>query len=148
MGTVAQYQDKEEVTRKSGDVEREDAIESGDISILNSLVGHGTKPFKVYIGSGETLLCENTCAQVTMDIQGLCMVVDLYGGGPPHEGCKFVSLESEEIYGVYELYNLDRGAEEKGSSHDIEVVYKWRQYLVGCQFTIRTDQRSIKELMC
>ncbi|GKD59190.1 reverse transcriptase domain-containing protein [Tanacetum coccineum] len=37
-----------------------------------------TKTFKVYIGSGETLLCENMCAQVTMDIQGLRMDVDLY----------------------------------------------------------------------
>ncbi|GJX77267.1 ty3-gypsy retrotransposon protein [Tanacetum coccineum] len=37
-----------------------------------------TKPFKVYIGSGETLLCENMCAQVTIDIQGSRMDVDLY----------------------------------------------------------------------
>ncbi|GJS40578.1 ty3-gypsy retrotransposon protein [Tanacetum coccineum] len=99
----------------------DEAMESGDISILNSLVGHGsprslqlwgtigagkvhilidngsthnfvqpgvvermqlpisgTKPFKVYIGSGETLLCENMCTQVAIDIQGLRMEVDLY----------------------------------------------------------------------
>ncbi|GJS28360.1 reverse transcriptase [Tanacetum coccineum] len=37
-----------------------------------------TKPFKVYIGSGETLLCENMYAQVTIDIQGSRMDVDLY----------------------------------------------------------------------
>nr|GEY53212.1 RVP_2 domain-containing protein [Tanacetum cinerariifolium] len=36
----------------------------------------GTKPFKVYIGGGETLLCENMCAQVTVDIEGLRMDVD------------------------------------------------------------------------
>ena len=29
----------------------------------------------------------------------------------------------------------------------VEAVYKWRQYLIGRRFTIRTDQRSIKELM-
>ncbi|GKB44630.1 ty3-gypsy retrotransposon protein [Tanacetum coccineum] len=29
----------------------------------------------------------------------------------------------------------------------VEAVYKWRQYLVGRRFTIRTDHRSIKELM-
>ncbi|GJS21448.1 transposon ty3-G gag-pol polyprotein [Tanacetum coccineum] len=98
-----------------------DAVESGDISILNSLIGHGsprslqlwgtigsgevhvlidngsthnfvqpgivermclpvqtTKAFKVYIGSGESLLCENMCSQVTLSMQGLIMEVDLY----------------------------------------------------------------------
>ncbi|GJZ18395.1 ty3-gypsy retrotransposon protein [Tanacetum coccineum] len=29
----------------------------------------------------------------------------------------------------------------------VEVVYKWRQYLVGRRFKIRTDHKSIKELM-
>ncbi|GJU69178.1 ty3-gypsy retrotransposon protein [Tanacetum coccineum] len=29
----------------------------------------------------------------------------------------------------------------------VEVVYKWRQYLLGRRFTIRTDHRSLKELM-
>ncbi|GKE61755.1 ty3-gypsy retrotransposon protein, partial [Tanacetum coccineum] len=96
-------------------------LESGDISILNSLVGHGsprslqlwgmidtghvhvlidngsthnfvqpgvlermqlpvtaTKPFKVYIGSGETLLCENICSKVLLKMQGLSVEVDLY----------------------------------------------------------------------
>ncbi|GJT23351.1 reverse transcriptase [Tanacetum coccineum] len=98
-----------------------EAVESGDISILNSLVGHGsprslqlwgtigsgnvhvlidngsthnfvrpdvvermclpikaTNAFKVYIGSGETLLCESLCSQVTIRMQGLTMEVDLY----------------------------------------------------------------------
>ncbi|GJW42570.1 reverse transcriptase [Tanacetum coccineum] len=98
-----------------------DTAESGDISILNSLIGHGsprslqlwgttgsgevhvlidngsthnfvqpgivermclpvqtTKAFKVYIGSGESLLCENMCSQVTLSMQGLIMEVDLY----------------------------------------------------------------------
>nr|GEV94572.1 hypothetical protein [Tanacetum cinerariifolium] len=65
--------------------EQEEALESGDISILNSLVGHDsvvermklpitdTKHFKVYIGSGETLLCENICGQVLLEMQGLSM---------------------------------------------------------------------------
>ncbi|GKC52797.1 transposon ty3-I gag-pol polyprotein, partial [Tanacetum coccineum] len=99
----------------------DEAVESGDISILNSLVGHGsprslqlwgkigttgvrmlidnrsthnfvrpnvvermclpleaTKAFKVYIGSGETLLCENVCSRVTLHMQGLEVEVDLY----------------------------------------------------------------------
>ncbi|GKG28383.1 hypothetical protein Tco_0406710, partial [Tanacetum coccineum] len=37
-----------------------------------------TKAFKVYIGSGESLLCENVCSQVTLGMQGLSMEVDLY----------------------------------------------------------------------
>ncbi|GKD71558.1 ty3-gypsy retrotransposon protein [Tanacetum coccineum] len=92
----------------------DDAVESGDISILNSLIGHGsprslplwekigkgdvyvlnyngsthnfirldvvekmclpiksTKTFKVYIGSGESLLCESVCSSVTVHMQGV-----------------------------------------------------------------------------
>ncbi|GKC47039.1 ty3-gypsy retrotransposon protein [Tanacetum coccineum] len=29
----------------------------------------------------------------------------------------------------------------------VEAIYKWRQYLVGRQFIVRTDHKSIKELM-
>ncbi|GJV60973.1 ATP-dependent DNA helicase PIF1-like protein [Tanacetum coccineum] len=189
----------ERLNADDGDhIEHEDAMESGDISILNSLVGHGspcslqlwgvlgsgkvyvlidngstynfvqpgvvermqlsitgTKPFKVYIGSGETLLCENMCARVPIDIQGLRVDVDLFVlpmkgpdivlgiqwlqklGKVTHDYSmqtmeftwldrvyalkwddslcmKRISLhhmhallESEDIYGVYELYNLD-----------------------------------------
>nr|GEY09093.1 major facilitator, sugar transporter-like, major facilitator superfamily domain protein [Tanacetum cinerariifolium] len=96
------------------------ALESGDISTLNSLVGNGspqtlqlcgtiglgnihvlidnestynfvqsgvlermkqavsiTKPFKVYIGSGETLLYENICSKVGINMQGIAIEVDL-----------------------------------------------------------------------
>nr|GEV52537.1 hypothetical protein [Tanacetum cinerariifolium] len=69
----------------------DEAVKSGDISIFNSLVGHGsprslqlwgkigtTEAFKVYIGSGETLLCENVCSRVTLHMQGLEVEVDLY----------------------------------------------------------------------
>nr|GEU66327.1 RNA-directed DNA polymerase, eukaryota [Tanacetum cinerariifolium] len=99
----------------------ENAMESGEISIINSLVGHGsprslqlwgkigdtrvhiliingstrnfirtdvierirvplqtTKAFKVYIGSGEILMCESVCSQVTLYVQGLDLKVDLY----------------------------------------------------------------------
>ncbi|GKA21527.1 reverse transcriptase [Tanacetum coccineum] len=100
---------------------KEDVVESGNISIINSLIGQGvprslqlwgmicsgtvhvlidngsthnfvrpdvvekkclpvqsSKPFKVYIGSGETLLCESICSRVTLSMQGLIMEVDLY----------------------------------------------------------------------
>nr|GEU56488.1 hypothetical protein [Tanacetum cinerariifolium] len=102
-------------------ITKEDAVESGAISILNSLIGQGspcslqlwgmigsgtvhvlidngsthnfvrrdvmekicllvqsTKPFKVYIGSGETLLCESICSWATLNMKGLTMEVDLY----------------------------------------------------------------------
>ncbi|GJZ13956.1 retrovirus-related pol polyprotein from transposon 297 family protein [Tanacetum coccineum] len=101
--------------------EGDEAVESRDILILNSLIGHGsprslqlwgkigkgdvhvlidngsthnlirpdvieklclpthfTKVLKVYIGRGETLLCENMCAHVASEIQGLRRKVDLY----------------------------------------------------------------------
>ncbi|GJY72605.1 hypothetical protein Tco_0476308 [Tanacetum coccineum] len=76
--------------------DEEEAVESGDISILNSLIGHDsphsltlrkdwiclliktTKTLKVYIRSGETLLCENVGLQVTLHMQGLMMEFNLY----------------------------------------------------------------------
>nr|GEV89826.1 hypothetical protein [Tanacetum cinerariifolium] len=111
----------DESTGSDAYAEEDEALESGDISILNSLVGHdsprslqlwgtvgasevhvlidngsthsfmrpdvvermclpltATKVFKVYIGSGETLLCESFCAQVPIKLQGFSMDVDLY----------------------------------------------------------------------
>nr|GEW64445.1 hypothetical protein [Tanacetum cinerariifolium] len=99
--------------------EGEDAGESGDILILNSLIGHGsprslqllgkigkgdfyvlidngsthnfirldvfekmcipiksTKAFKVYIGSGESLLCESVCSSVTLHMQRMALQGD------------------------------------------------------------------------
>ncbi|GJV78676.1 ty3-gypsy retrotransposon protein [Tanacetum coccineum] len=113
--------DSEEDPSEGFAADEDEAVESGDISILNSLVGHGsprslqlwgkigttgvhvlidngsthnfvrpdvvermrlplqaTKAFKVYIGSGETLMCENVCSRVTLQMQGLEMEVDLY----------------------------------------------------------------------
>nr|GEZ41326.1 hypothetical protein [Tanacetum cinerariifolium] len=109
------------VNSGGGQNQKDVALESGDISSLNSLVGNGspltlqlcgtiglgnihvlidnesthnfvqpsvvermkltvsiTKPFKVYIGSGETLLCENICSKVGINMQGIAMEVDLY----------------------------------------------------------------------
>ncbi|GJX09473.1 ty3-gypsy retrotransposon protein [Tanacetum coccineum] len=180
-----------------------EAVESGDISILNSLIGQGsprslqlwgsigsgkvhvlidngsthnfvrpdiveqmqlpvqaTKAFKVYIGSGESLLCENLCTQVMLSMQGLAVEVDLYVlpmkgpdvvlgiqwlqklGKVTHDYAqqtmeftlvnttytlkgdeslcmKRISLhhmqallESDDVYGVYDLYNVTKEAEE------------------------------------
>ncbi|GJU70385.1 E3 ubiquitin ligase PQT3-like protein isoform X1 [Tanacetum coccineum] len=123
-----------------------DVVERGDISILNSLVGHGsprslqlwgslgsgkvhvlidngsthnfvqpgvvermqlpitdTKPFKVYIGSGETLLCEKS----------MCPGRGYTLRGDEALRMKWISLHhmhallaTDDIYGVYELYNM------------------------------------------
>ncbi|GKB29315.1 hypothetical protein Tco_0868716 [Tanacetum coccineum] len=70
--------------------ESDDAVESGDISILNSLIGYGSPrslqlwgkiekgDVHVLIDNGETLLCENMCANVARKVQGLRRKVDLY----------------------------------------------------------------------
>nr|GEU90935.1 hypothetical protein [Tanacetum cinerariifolium] len=145
----------------------DEALESGDISILNSLVGHGsphslqlwgvidtghvhvlidngsthnfvqpdvveqmqlhvatTKPFKVYIDSGETLLCENMCSKlqklgkVTHDYAKKSMEFTLANKTYTLQGdaslrMKQMSLhhmqallETDEVYGVYELYSV------------------------------------------
>ncbi|GKD21689.1 retrotransposon-related protein [Tanacetum coccineum] len=91
-----------------------------------------TKFFKVYIGSGETLLCESVCAQVPIKLQGFLMDVDLYvlpmqgpdvvlgiqwlqklGKGDESLRMKRISLhrmqallETNDVYGIYELHNL------------------------------------------
>ncbi|GKD58650.1 ty3-gypsy retrotransposon protein [Tanacetum coccineum] len=68
---------------------KEDALEGGDISILNSLVGYGSprslqlwgllgaEKVHILIVRSETLLCESLCSRVALDIQGLPMDVDL-----------------------------------------------------------------------
>nr|GEV30136.1 hypothetical protein [Tanacetum cinerariifolium] len=58
--------------------ECDDVVESGNISILNSHIGHGVRVFKVYISRGETLLSKNMCAHIAIEIQGLRRKVDLY----------------------------------------------------------------------
>ncbi|GJU42159.1 ty3-gypsy retrotransposon protein [Tanacetum coccineum] len=147
---ISPVERQERLNADDGDhIEHEDAMESGDISILNSLVGHGSPRSlqlwgvlgsgKVHVlidngSSGETLLCESMCARVPIDIQGLRMDVDLFV--LPMKGpdivlgiqwlqklgddalrMKHISLhhmrallESEDIYRVYELYNLDYDA--------------------------------------
>nr|GEX04519.1 hypothetical protein [Tanacetum cinerariifolium] len=119
------------------------------------------KQFKVYIGSGETLVCENLCSHVKLDIQGLSMEVDLYVlsmkgsnivlgiqwlqklGKVTHDylqqTMEFILgetrytlqgdeslcikriilhhmralLDTDEVYGVYELYNLASPRDEQ-----------------------------------
>ncbi|GJU22598.1 ty3-gypsy retrotransposon protein [Tanacetum coccineum] len=135
-----------EGTGQDMEADATDAVESGDISILNSLIGHGsprslqlwgtigsgevhvlidngsthnfvqpdivermclpvqtTKAFKVYIGSGESLLCENMCSQVTLSMQGLIMEVDLYV--LPMKGPDVV-LEAEGVATTLEVADL------------------------------------------
>ncbi|GKC18592.1 ty3-gypsy retrotransposon protein [Tanacetum coccineum] len=82
--------DEEEDTELITEAIQEDALEGGDISILNSLVGYGSpqslqlwgvlgaRKVHILIGRSETLLCGSLCSRVVLDIQGLPMDVDLY----------------------------------------------------------------------
>nr|GEW36501.1 Ty3/gypsy retrotransposon protein [Tanacetum cinerariifolium] len=88
-----------------------------------------TKPFKFYIDSGETLLCENRCSKLLLKMHGLSMEVDLCV--LPMKGSDAVLdktytlqgdaslrvkqmclhhmqalLETDEVYGVYELHSV------------------------------------------
>nr|GEX22066.1 hypothetical protein [Tanacetum cinerariifolium] len=63
---------------------------------------HFMKVFKVYIGGGETLLCENMCAHVAIEIQGLRMKVD-FGIKRPIGQTKFDSWASG---GVVEIQSI------------------------------------------
>nr|GEX35508.1 reverse transcriptase [Tanacetum cinerariifolium]GEX82942.1 reverse transcriptase [Tanacetum cinerariifolium] len=159
--------EEDDAKEQPTDVEKEDAIESVK---RMQLPVTGTKPFKVYIGSGETLLCKNMCAQIMVDIQGLQMHVDLYVlsmkgpdivlgiqwfqklGKVTHDYSKQTMeflwsrqrytlrrednlrmkrvslhhmralLETEEIYDVYELYNLEHAMEEWASADEADTI--------------------------
>nr|GEU73638.1 hypothetical protein [Tanacetum cinerariifolium] len=77
-----------------------------------------TKPFKVYIESGETLLCENICSKVGINMQGLAvetMEFILEGVAHTLQGdaslwIKPTSLHNMQAlldtYGIYEMYEL------------------------------------------
>ncbi|GJW57808.1 ty3-gypsy retrotransposon protein [Tanacetum coccineum] len=103
----------------------------------------GYEPIKVYIGSGETLLWPGIVlgvqwlqklGKVTHDYSKQTMEFTWSDQGYMLRGeealrMKRISLhhnhallETKDIYGVYELYNLDHGTEEKGSSTDVEVI--------------------------
>ncbi|GKD27049.1 reverse transcriptase [Tanacetum coccineum] len=161
--------DDEQDTKPETEPNIADAVESGDISILNSLIGQGsprslqlwvsigsgtvhvlidngsahnfvqpdivkkmqlpvqsTKAFKVYIRSGESLLCESLCSQVMLSMQGLAVKVDLYvlpmkgpDVGDESLRIKRISLHhmhallvNDDVYGIYELYNVTKESQE------------------------------------
>ncbi|GJX02508.1 transposon ty3-I gag-pol polyprotein [Tanacetum coccineum] len=139
--------DDEQDTEPKTEPNIADAVESGVISILNSLIRQGsprslqlwgsigsgtvhvlidngsthncvrpdimekiqlpvqsTKAFKVYIGSGESLLCESLCSQVMLSINSASI----------HH--MHALLESDDVYGIYELYNVTKEAQEVPTS--------------------------------
>ncbi|GJY00541.1 ty3-gypsy retrotransposon protein [Tanacetum coccineum] len=164
--------DVDDLVQASQIEEEEDVVESGDISILNSLISQGspcslqlwgkigtsnvhvlidngrmhnfvqpdvveqmrlpiqaTKAFKVYIGSGETLLCENMCVHVTLQMQEQTMEFTLsittYALKRDESlRMKRISLhrmqallDAEDVYGVYEFHSLPMEAEDQVTSH-------------------------------
>ncbi|GJZ81421.1 ty3-gypsy retrotransposon protein [Tanacetum coccineum] len=156
------------------DADAEEAVESGDISILNSLIGHGsprslqlwgtigtrnvhvlidngsthnfvrpdvvekmqlpvasTKAFKVYIGSGESLLCERWLAKdrkgelmITPadDVLHLLNVTYSLKGDESLRMSRIslhrmqALLEADDIYGVYEFHSLPMDGEGDGGT--------------------------------
>ncbi|GJT60682.1 ty3-gypsy retrotransposon protein [Tanacetum coccineum] len=161
------------------ETEHEEALESGDISILNSLVGHGsprslqlwgtlgtgpvhilidngsthnfiqpgvvermklpvtnTKRFKVYIGSGETLLCENICGQVSIEMQGLCMKVDLYV--LPMKG-------PDIVLGIQWLQQLGKVTHDY-SQQTMEFTWLDRDYKLQGDDSLRMKQISLRHM--
>ncbi|GJW72186.1 ty3-gypsy retrotransposon protein [Tanacetum coccineum] len=171
--------DEEAESKQIVETGHDDAMESGDISILNSLVGHGsprslqlwgtigagkvhilidngsthnfvqpgvvermqlpisgTKPFKVYIGSGETLLCENMCTQVAIDIQGLRMEVDLYV--LPMKG-------PDLVLGIQWLQKLGKVTHDY-SKQTIEFTWSDKGYLLRGEEALRMKRISLHHM--
>lgn len=124
----------------------DDLVESGDVSILNSLVCHGSprslhllgtinnsevkvlidsgsthnfvqptlveklklqvqtiKAFKVYIGSGDSLVCSSMCPKIEIELQGTKFAIDLYV--LPMRG-------AEIVFGIQWLRQLGRVTHE------------------------------------
>ncbi|GJU89085.1 ty3-gypsy retrotransposon protein [Tanacetum coccineum] len=110
--------DKEPITETT----QGDVMERGDISILNSLVGHGSpRSLQLWgsLGSGKKL------GKVTHDYSQKTMEFMLAGRGYTLRGdealrMKLISLhhmrallETDDIYGVYELYNMAHHDEDR-----------------------------------
>nr|GEX32375.1 hypothetical protein [Tanacetum cinerariifolium] len=96
-------------------------------------LAQGKKAFKVYTGSGETLLYENMYAHVTLQMQGLTMEVDLYVF-PMQDPDVFLGdeflrmkriilhrmqalLDAKDVYSMYEFHSLPVEAEDQVTSH-------------------------------
>nr|GEW34557.1 hypothetical protein [Tanacetum cinerariifolium] len=139
--------DEEAESEQIVETVHDEAMESGDISILNSLVGHGVvkrmqlpisgmKPFKVYIGSGETRLCENMCTQVAIDIQGLHMEVDLYV--LPMKG-------PDLVLGIQWLQKLGK-VTHNYSKHTMEFTWSDKGYLLRGEEALRMKHISLHHM--
>nr|GEV97209.1 retrotransposon-related protein [Tanacetum cinerariifolium] len=120
----------------------DEAVESGDISILNSthnfvrpdvvermrLPLESTKAFKVYIGSKETLLCEIVCSQVgkvTHDYTHQIMIFVLGETTYTLRGVESLRmkkislhriqalLDMDDVYGIYECHGYTLQGEKR-----------------------------------
>ncbi|GJZ84443.1 ty3-gypsy retrotransposon protein [Tanacetum coccineum] len=91
--------------------EEDDVVESGDISILNSLIGHGSPRslqlwgkfarglFMYSLIMWRDVLCETVCSNVTVHIQVVTIMVDLYV--LPMQG-------HDVVLGIQWLWNLGK----------------------------------------
>nr|GEU86582.1 reverse transcriptase [Tanacetum cinerariifolium] len=159
----------------------DEAVKSGDIYILNSLVGHGsprslqlwgtlgigggqvhvlidngsthnfvqpgivermglpittTKPFKVYTGSGESLLCESLCLQFSLQIQRVRIDVDLYV--PPMKG-------PDVVLGIQWLQHLGK-VTHYYAHQSMEFTVGNKTYTLKGEESLRMKQMSFNHL--
>ncbi|GKA43575.1 reverse transcriptase [Tanacetum coccineum] len=154
--------DKDEVTRQSGDGEQDDAMESGDISILNSLVGHGSpRPWQLWgtlesrrvhilIANGSTHnfvhpgVVERMHLPIT-DIQGLRMDVDLYV--LPMKGPDIVlgiqwlqklgKVTHDYLIKTMEFTWLDQGKVLEGFQREQGLLLFQGRYFIGAQSKLK-----------
>ncbi|GJW86964.1 ty3-gypsy retrotransposon protein [Tanacetum coccineum] len=134
--------------------EWDDVVKSGDMSILNSLVGHGnprslqlwgaigTSKVHILIDNGSThnFVQPGVVERMQLPITGLRMEVDLYVlpvKGPDivlgiqwlQRLGKRISLHhmrallgADDIYGIYELYNLEHAMEGRDNTEAVESI--------------------------
>ncbi|GJR01955.1 ty3-gypsy retrotransposon protein [Tanacetum coccineum] len=167
-----------------------DAVESGDISILNSLIGQGSpRSLQLWgtIGSGKGVKMDPKKVAAVMDwhvpttqrhIRGFLGLAGYYRrfikkfatvtaplsrllqkqvewGDMENKAFQDLKARLSEapILGLpnfEDMFIVEADASDVGIGAlfaIVEAVYKWRQYLLGRRFTIRTDHRSLKELM-
>ncbi|VFQ68963.1 unnamed protein product [Cuscuta campestris] len=82
--------------------------------------------FRVYVGNGDSLQCDRQCKSVEVMLQGVMFTVDLY----------VLQIHGHDVVlGVQWLRQLG------------QVAHDYEKYLLGREFLIRTDHKSLRELL-
>nr|GEW01841.1 reverse transcriptase [Tanacetum cinerariifolium] len=139
----------------------DEAVESGDISILNSLVGHGNPRSLQLWGTIALRMTKISLHRM----QALLDMGDVYGIYKCHSYALQAEIEANAsgdgigavlMHGSRPVSYFSRklmprmrvaATYQKELFAIVKAVYKWQQYLLGRRFTIRMDHKSINELM-